>query len=67
MNDFNNDDCNSYAYFVKTFGEPTCNKIMWLKKCKQNKRDFDLGLLIPQGLCITLEKGVVTMVKKTYI
>lgn len=61
-------DCNSYAYFVKTFGEPSfCNKIIWLNKCKKEKRELDLGFFNPQGLCITLEKGVVTMVKKTYI
>lgn len=60
-------DCDSYAYFVKTFGEPVwCEKSIWLALCKAEKRALDLGLLIPQGICIVMEKGVVTMVKKTY-
>jgi hypothetical protein len=58
-------DCDGYAYFVKMFGEPEwCNKALWLASCKEEKRALDLGLLIPQGLYIKMEKGVVTMVKK---
>jgi len=60
-------DCDSYAYFVKTFGEPIkCDKSIWLATCKAEKRALDLNLLLPQGLYVVMEKGIVTMVKKTY-